>query len=82
MLQLKHKHHLDFPHITLPSFHTMQLSPVVDDDDDELARAISSDPITHEDNWVLGDPDSRELSEFWAHVEDDLRHDPEWFRED
>ena len=78
MLHLKHKHHLDFPHITFP-MHPMQLSPVADDDD-ELTAAIVNDPDAHDDNWVLGDPDNQELEKFWTSVEDDVRHDPEWFR--
>ena len=83
MLQLKNKHHLDFPHITFPSFHPMQLSPVADDDD-ELTAAIVNDPVDHDNNWQLADPDTKELEKFWASVEDDVKNDPEWvhFSED
>lgn len=78
MLHLN-KHHLHLPHIPLPSLHTMQLSPVADDDD-ELTTAIINDPVTHDNNWQLGDPDTKELEKFWSDVEDDVRNDPEWVR--
>jgi len=77
MLHLKNKHHLDFPHITFPSLHSMQLSPVADDDD-ELTAAIVNDPMDHDDNWQLGDPDTKELEKFWSTVEEDVKNDPEW----
>jgi len=79
MLELKHTHNLDLPHITLSS-PPMQLSPVVADDD-ELSRAIVSDPENHDDQWELSErPDMGELTEFWTSVEADVENDPEWFR--
>lgn len=79
MLKLKNKHHLDFPHITFSMPHSMQLSPVAADDD-ELSAAIINDPVDHDNNWVLGDPDSQELEQYWQRVEDDVKNDPEWIR--
>ena len=79
MLKLKHKHHLDFPHITLISS-SMQLSPVAADDD-ELTRAIEQDPASRDDVWELNErPDMGELSQFWDTVEADVANDPQWFR--
>lgn len=79
MLKLKHKHHLDFPHITLSSA-PMQLS-AVPIDDDELAQAIIEDPVAHDNVWELNErPDMGELTKFWSDVEADVANDPEWFR--
>ncbi len=79
MLKMKHKHHLDFPHITF-STHPMELSPVPIDDD-ELSRAIVEDPVAHDDVWELSErPDSDELTQFWSEVEADVANDPEWFK--
>lgn len=79
MLKLKHKHHLDFPHITLPT-HPMELSPVPIDDD-ELSQAILDDPVAHDNVWELNErPDTEELTKFWSEVEADVAQDPEWFR--
>lgn len=79
MLKLKHKHHLDFPHITL-SPRQMELSPVANDDD-ELTQAIVRDSIARDDQWELSErPDMGELTEFWNHVEQDVASDPQWFR--
>ena len=79
MLQLKHKHHLDFPHITLMP-RQMELSPVPADSD-ELTQAIEQDVATHDDVWELSErPDMGELTEFWDHVEQDVANDPQWFR--
>lgn len=78
MLKLKHKHHLDFPHITL-SASPMQLS-AVPVDDDELSQAIVNDPVAHDDIWELSErPDMGELTKFWSDVETDVANDPEWF---
>jgi hypothetical protein len=77
MLKLKNKHHLELPHFSFSIPHQMQLSPVVADDD-ELASAINNDPIDHDNNWVLGDPDTQELEKYWQKVERDLKSDPEW----
>ena len=79
MLKMKHKHHLDFPHITL-SAHQMELSPVLADSD-ELTQAILDDPIAHDDDWELNErPDTQELTQFWSEVEADVANDPKWFR--
>ena len=79
MLKLKHKHHLDFPHITLSS-RPMELS-AVPVDNDELNQAILEDPIAHDDVWELSErPDSNELTQFWSEVEADVASDPEWFK--
>lgn len=81
MLQLKNKHHLDFPHLTFSMPHHMQLSPIADDDDDELTAAIVHDPIDHDNNWELVErPDADELERYWDKVERDVQNDPEWFR--
>jgi hypothetical protein len=79
MLKMKHKHHLDFPHITFRT-HEMALSPVTADDD-ELSQAIVDDPVTHDDVWELSErPDTEELTQFWSEVEADVANDPEWFK--
>ncbi len=79
MLKMKHKHHLDFPHITL-SAHQMELS-AVPIDNDELTQAIIDDPVTHDDVWELSErPDSTELTQFWDEVQADVASDPEWFK--
>lgn len=82
MLKLKNKHHLDFPHLTFSMPHSMQLSPVTDDDD-ELTAAIVHDPIDHDDDWELVErPDTNELESYWEKVERDVRNDPEWLKVD
>ena len=79
MLKMKHKHHLDFPHITL-STRQMELSPVLADSD-ELTQAILDDPVAHDDVWELNErPDTQELAQFWSEVEADVANDPKWFR--
>lgn len=78
MLRLKHKHHLDFPHMSFSMPRGMELSPVAADDD-ELAQAIDNDVRVQENDWELVErPDTVELEEFWRHVQDDVRTDPDW----
>jgi len=60
----------------------VELSPVLDEDNDELIQAIKAD---HEETWELDPtPDTTALSKFWSGVEDDLHNDPTWvtFTED
>jgi hypothetical protein len=79
MLEIKPKFHLSLPSLSLRQPKTLQLSPVVDDDD-ELTTAVQADPIDHDDNWQLTDrPDEAELDQFWTKVEDDVKKDPSWF---
>jgi len=73
MLKLKHKHHLDFPHIVFPLTHDMAFSAVAADDD-----YIANQQL-HDDNWQLDErPDTVELAQFWQTVENDVQNDPEW----
>lgn len=79
MLELKHKHHLELPHLSL-STRPMELS-AVPIDNDELTQAIVEDPVAHDDVWELTErPDSGELTAFWSEVEADVANDPEWFK--
>jgi hypothetical protein len=84
MLKINH-HHKSFhlPQFSIP--HSMQLSPVALDDD-ELTLAIENDPIDHDNNWQLSErPDPVELAHeeaTWEKIIDDVRNDPEWFKED
>ena len=78
MLKIKHKHHLDFPHLTFPLTHGMQFSPVMADDDD-LIQDIHQAIAQKDDNWELDErPDTNQLEQFWSRVEEDVLHDPEW----
>lgn len=78
MLKLKHKHHLDFPHLQFNLMQPMQLSPVMADDD-ELSQAIDRDQEYQENDWELAErPDSQQLENFWSEVQRDVRHDPDW----
>lgn len=84
MLKINH-HHKEFH---LPKFsisRPMQLSPVMNDDD-ELTQSIINDPIDHDNNWELTErPDPEELAReesTWEKIIDDVRNDPEWFKED
>ncbi len=76
MLKINHNFHLPVPH-QLHSTPHLELSPVRGDGD-ELIEAIEHD---HEEaNWTLDNtPDVQRLDEFWTHVEDDLKKDPDWF---
>lgn len=77
-----HRSNFHLPHFELPQ--AMQLSPVPADDD-ELTQAIESDPVTHDNNWVLtAQLDQDELnrsSELWDRIVEDVHSDPEWFKE-
>lgn len=78
MLRIKHKHRLSLPHLTFHMPHTMQLSPVMADDD-ELVQEIDAQAAVHENDWELVErPDTNELEQFWITVEDDVKNDPEW----
>ena len=68
-------HHIDFPHLTPPS-REVALSPVPTDED-ELIQAIEADCT---EPWSLDPvPDTEQLTEFWSGVQEDLKHDPDWF---
>ena len=76
MLKLNHAHHLPVPHL-LHSTQRLELSPVASEND-ELIMAIEQDHAA--DNWTLENtPDVASLDDFWTHVEEDLKKDPEWF---
>lgn len=65
-----------------PATQHLALSPIFDDENDELIQAIKDD---HEEQWRLEPtPDTTALGEFWSGVEDDLHNDPTWvsFAED
>lgn len=71
MLQIKSRH---FYHPERS--HTLALSPVSDDESDELIRAIDD---SHEEPWRLDPtPDVGSLTNFWNDVEHDIQRDPEW----
>jgi len=75
MLKLKHKHHLDFPHIVFPLTHQMTFSSVTADDEDIAHQQL------HDNDWELDErPDTVELAQFWQQVETDVRNDPAWVR--
>ena len=49
----------------------------VDDDDDELTKAIN-DPIYHDNQWDLHeDVDTEALAQFWESAANDLENEPE-----
>lgn len=76
MLKLHHAHHLPLPHLR-HSWHRLVLSPVASEND-ELIMSIEQEHAA--DNWTLDNaPDVAGLDEFWTHVEEDLKKDPEWF---
>lgn len=79
MLQIKQKHHLGLPQITLfPPI--MDFSPIIDEDD-ELLVDIAADQTSPDDNWRLTErPDGEELTQFWGTVETDVQNDPDWIR--
>lgn len=82
MLHIKHKHRIDFPHITFSAPHPMELS-AVPADDDELAQSIDSYSAEHENDWVLTDtPDTSELDKFWSTVVEEIKDDPNWVKFD
>lgn len=74
MLHLKHAHHFHLPHFTVSR--TPVLSPVLSEHD-ELIEDIEK---SSGEAWELADtPDVQGLDTFWNGVQDDLRHDPQWF---
>lgn len=77
MLKIKQKYHLTLPSIRILPQH-MQFAPVRDDDD-ELTQSIQEDPAVRDDTWqLLERPDTKELTQYWDKVEQDIHHDPEW----
>lgn len=78
MLRLKRKHKINFPSITELLPHSMQLSPVIADDD-ELSQAIANDPIDHDNRWTLTErPETGQLEQYWDNVVADIKSDPSW----
>lgn len=76
MLKINHSLHFPVPHQMHSTSHLV-LSPV-SSDGDELIEAIERDH--QQANWTLDStPDVQQLDEFWTHVEDDLKKDPDWF---
>lgn len=75
MLKLHHSLLPHLPELSLGA-HAMQLSPV-ESDADELIQAIEEEH--RKDSWQLDATDAQSLDEFWTGVENDLKHDPEWF---
>lgn len=76
MLQLHHAHRFPIPHLT-HSAHKLVLSPV-SSENDELIMAIEQEHASN--NWTLeNNPDVAGLDDYWTHVEEDLKKDPEWF---
>ncbi|HEX6258108.1 MAG TPA: hypothetical protein VFZ48_01355 [Candidatus Saccharimonadales bacterium] len=63
----------------LPFFNRIQLQTQPIDDGDELAQAITDDPVLHDNNWELTEtPDADALVAFWDEVATDIRKDPDW----
>lgn len=84
MLKIKQKFHIPLPHFTgtglLP--HAMQLSSE-EPENDELIEAINEEAVMHDDEWKLEErPDTKELTQYWNKVEDDIEHDPQWIQVD
>lgn len=74
MLHIKHAYHLHLPHMT--ASRAPQLSPILSEHD-ELIQDIEQ---SIGEPWELADtPDVQGLDSFWSGVQDDLRHDPQWF---
>ncbi|MGH7196211.1 MAG: hypothetical protein ACREGJ_00410 [Candidatus Saccharimonadales bacterium] len=62
----------------LPHQH-MQLSPVTNDDVDELVQAIANEAAVQDDKWDLAEvPDAQKIANFWDQAVQDLKNDPEW----
>jgi len=60
----------------------MQLSSQ-EPENDELIQAIDDETVTSDDNWQLEErPDTKELTQYWDKVEDDIEHDPQWIQVD
>ncbi len=82
MLKIKQKFHLTLPRFTGVLPHTMQLSSQ-EPENDELIQAIDDETVTSDDNWQLEErPDTKELTQYWDKVEDDIEHDPQWIQVD
>ena len=82
MLKIKQKFHISPPHFTGFLPHTMQLSSQRPEND-ELIEAIDEETVTSDDNWRLEErPDTKELTQYWNKVEDDIEHDPQWIQVD
>lgn len=81
MLKIKQKFHISLPHVT-PRLHQLQLSPT-ESENDELITAIDMAAMAHDDDWQLSErPDTKELTQYWEKVEDDIQHDPQWIQVD
>lgn len=79
MLKIKKHFNLHLPSHA-PTVRIVAMSPVYDEDDDELIQAINNQPIVSDDQWTLtAAPDTDELNRYWNHVEEDIAGDPEWF---
>ncbi len=77
MLKIKQKFHITFPRFRLWP-HRLKLSRPTPEND-ELITAIDADSAVHDDNWQLSEhPDTKQLTEYWTEVEEDIKHDPEW----
>lgn len=82
MLKIKQKFHITLPHFTGLLPHTMQLSSE-EPENDELIEAIDDETVMSDDNWRLEErPDTKELTQYWDKVEDDIEHDPQWIQVD
>lgn len=78
MLKLSKHHYLSLPDLGLGFSRPMELTPLPTDSDDLLTQAIAADPAEHDDNWELSErPDTRELQNYWQHVEEDMQADPD-----
>jgi hypothetical protein len=76
MLKMSKHHYLSLPDLGLGFSRPLQLTPVPMDDNDDLTRAIITDPDAHDDNWKLVErPDTNELVGFWEQVEHDMQSD-------
>lgn len=75
MFKFHHNHRLHF--LPVSSSTGLTLSPVCDEPD-ELIASIDNE---HQKGVMTLDPvpDAQQLYRFWSGVEEDLRHDPNWF---
>lgn len=81
MLKIKQKLHITLPHIVLWP-HQLRFSRPVPEND-ELIEAIDDEILQHDDDWQLSErPDTKELTQYWEKVEDDIQHDPQWIQVD
>ena len=82
MLEIKQKFHLRLPRFQPLWAHKLQFSKI-EPENDELIEAIDDDVETNDDDWQLVErPDTKQLSQFWDKVEDDIQHDPKWIQVD